>query len=163
VEGESISGIQADKAMNVDSAAGFNTYLAALEKAADVSISSFADFLSAVKKRHEYFVANHCCVSDHGLEEIYAEDYTDNEITAIFSKIRSGMNCLWKKTGNSNRPMLVNFAEWDHEAGFVQQYHLGALRNNNSRMLQKLGPDTGWDSIGDFAQGRSLRIFEYAR
>jgi len=148
-----------DKAMNVDSAGVFNSYLAGLEKAADVSISSFADFLSAVKKRHEYFIANHCCVSDHGLEEIYADDYTENEIQAIFSKIRSGNELSLEENRKFKSAMLVYFAEWDYEAGFVQQYHLGALRNNNSRMLQKLGPDTGWDSIGDFAQGRSLAKF----
>src|SRR5947209_12780432 len=55
--------------------------------------------------------------------------------------------------------MLITFAEWDWEKGWVQQYHLGALRNNNSRMLQQLGPDTGWDSIGDFSQSRSLAKF----
>jgi len=148
-----------DKAMNVDSAGVFNNYLSGLEKAADVSISSFADFLSAVKKRHEYFVANHCCVSDHGLEEIYADDYTENEIQAIFSKIRSGNELSLEENRKFKSAMLVYFAEWDYEVGFVQQYHLGALRNNNSRMLQKLGPDTGWDSIGDFAQGRSLAKF----
>ena len=55
--------------------------------------------------------------------------------------------------------MLIHFAEWDHEKGWAQQFHLGALRNNNTRMLQQLGPDTGWDSIGDFSQGRALSKF----
>jgi len=134
-----------DKAMNVDDANTFNNYLTLLEKASDISISTYNDYLAALKKRHDYFVSNNCNVSDHGLEEIYAEDYTQTEIAGIFAKIRSGGS--------------LTLEEWDWEKGFVQQYHLGALRNNNSRMLKQLGPDTGWDSIGDFSQARALSKF----
>jgi len=148
-----------DKAMNVDDAAIFNNYLGALESAANISITNYADYLSALKNRHDYFAANDCSVSDHGLEEIYAEDYTEAEITNIFSKIRSGNSLTITENKKFKSAMLVNFAEWDWEKGFVQQYHLGALRNNNSRMLGQLGPDTGWDSIGDFSQARALAKF----
>lgn len=148
-----------DKAMNVDDATSFNKYLNSLEAVSNIAISGFADYLSALKKRHDYFVANQCNVSDHGLEEIYAEDYTDTEITAIFNKIRLGNNLTIEEIKKFKSAMLIQFAEWDHERGFVQQYHLGALRNNNSRMLNSLGPDTGWDSIGDFSQARSLAKF----
>ncbi|MGH2552681.1 MAG: glucuronate isomerase [Chitinophagaceae bacterium] len=148
-----------DKAMNVDDVNTFNNYLTNLEKAADVSISSYNDYLAALKKRHDFFVSNHCSVSDHGLEEIYAEDYTITEITGIFAKIRSGGNLSLDENRKFKSAMLVTFAEWDWEKGFVQQYHLGALRNNNSRMLKQLGPDTGWDSIGDFSQAKALAKF----
>lgn len=148
-----------DKAMNVDDANSFNNYLSLLEQTSDISISSFNDYLAALKKRHEFFVANGCQVSDHGLEEIYAEDYTATEIVGIFAKIRSGGPLSLEENRKFKSAMLITFAEWDHEKGFVQQYHLGALRNNNSRMLGKLGPDTGWDSIGDFSQARSLSKF----
>ncbi|OSZ80728.1 glucuronate isomerase [Chitinophagaceae bacterium IBVUCB2] len=148
-----------DKAMNVDDANGFNNYLTGLEKAADISISTYNDYLAALKKRHTYFVANNCRVSDHGLEEIYAEDYTATEIAGIFAKIRSGGSLSLEENRKFKSAMLVTFAEWDHEKGFVQQYHLGALRNNNNRMLQQLGPDTGWDSIGDFSQAKTLAKF----
>jgi glucuronate isomerase len=148
-----------DKAMNVDDAVSFNNYLKSLEAVSNISISGFTDYLSALKARHDYFVANECSVSDHGLEQIYAEDYTDKEITAIFNKIRSGINLSIIEIKKFKSAMLIYFAEWDHEKGFVQQYHLGALRNNNSRMLKSLGPDTGWDSIGDFSQARSLAKF----
>jgi glucuronate isomerase len=148
-----------DKAMNVDDPAGFNAYLSLLEKAADTSISTFDHYLDALRRRHDYFVQNGCKVSDHGMEQIYAEDYTDAEIRNIFDKIRTGQALTVSDNRKFKSAMLVTFAEWDWERGFVQQYHLGALRNNNSRMLQKLGPDTGWDSIGDFEQGRALAKF----
>jgi glucuronate isomerase len=148
-----------DKAMNVDDANTFNNYLTGLEKAADVSISTYNDYLAALKKRHNYFVANNCSVSDHGLEEIYAEDYTATEIAGIFAKIRSGGALSLEENRKFKSAMLVTFAEWDWEKGFVQQYHLGALRNNNSRMLKQLGPDTGWDSVGDFSQAKALAKF----
>jgi len=148
-----------DKAMNVDYANNFNNYLTALEKAADISISTYNDYLAALKNRHDYFAANNCSVSDHGLEEIYAEDYTATEIAGIFAKIRSGGELSLTESRKFKSSMLVTFAEWDFEKGFVQQYHLGALRNNNTRMLGQLGPDTGWDSIGDFSQARALSKF----
>jgi glucuronate isomerase len=148
-----------DKAMNVDSVSGFNNYLTLLEKASDVSISTYNDYLAALKKRHDFFVANQSSVSDHGLEEIYAEEYTSTEIAGIFAKIRSGGELSLLENRKFKSAMLVNFAEWDWEKGFVQQYHLGALRNNNSRRLSQLGADTGWDSIGDFSQARALSKF----
>jgi glucuronate isomerase len=148
-----------DKAMNVDDANAFNAYLAKLEQAADTAIHQYADYINALKKRHDYFAANHCSVSDHGLETIYAEDYTETQIVAIFDKIRSGNHLTDIENRQFKSAMLITFAEWDHEKGWVQQYHLGALRNNNGRMLSQLGPDTGWDSIGDFSQARALAKF----
>ena len=148
-----------DKAMNVDDPAGFNAYLSLLEKSADTSISTFEDYIDALRRRHDYFVQNGCKVSDHGMEQIYAEDYTDAEIRAIFDRIRAGHALTVSDNRKFKSAMLLTFAEWDWERGFVQQFHLGALRNNNTRMLRKLGPDTGWDSIGDFEQGRALVKF----
>jgi glucuronate isomerase len=148
-----------DKAMNVDDTVGFNSYLASLEKATGISITTYAHYLSALKNRHDYFAANNCSVSDHGLEEIYAEDYTETEIISIFDRIRYGANLSLEERKKFKSAMLENFAEWDCEKGWVQQFHLGALRNNNARMLSQLGPDTGWDSIGDFSQARMLSKF----
>ncbi|KAA5541623.1 glucuronate isomerase [Adhaeribacter rhizoryzae] len=148
-----------DKAMNADDIEALNAYIQRLEEVAGVSIDNFDTYLTALKKRHDYFAENGCSVSDHGLEEIYAEDYTDDEIKQIFDKIRTRKSLSPEEALKFKSAMLYQFAIWDHEKGWVQQYHLGALRNNNSRMLRQLGPDTGWDSIGDFSQARALSKF----
>lgn len=148
-----------DKAMNIDDTASFNNYLGILEKVSGISINTFSHYIEALKKRHDYFAANGCAVSDHGLSEIYADDYTDNEIKTIFDKVRAKKDISTEEKRKFKSAMLIIFAEWDHEKGWVQQYHLGALRNNNTRMLNQLGPDTGWDSIGDFKYGQSLAKF----
>ncbi|WP_121357797.1 glucuronate isomerase, partial [Flavisolibacter nicotianae] len=148
-----------DKAMAVDDAASFNVYLGKLESISNTNITSFDQYLDALKSRHDFFASMNCSVSDHGLEQIYAEAYTEGEIKAAFNKIRSGRELTIEEVLKFKSAMLEIFAEWDHEKGWVQQYHLGALRNNNSRRLRELGADTGWDSIGDFSQGRALSRF----
>lgn len=148
-----------DKAMNADDVAGLNKYIDQLEVVTNTSISNIDGYLSALKTRHDYFAANGCKLSDHGLEQIYAEDYTDAEIAIIFNKIRNNGALLPLEILKFKSAMLYHFAIWDHEKGWVQQFHLGALRNNNARALANLGPDTGWDSIGDFTQGRALSKF----
>jgi glucuronate isomerase len=148
-----------DKAMDVTDTAAFNTYLTKLETVSNVSITSFNDYLSALKSRHDFFATMGCSVSDHGLEEIYAADFTIAEISAIFNDLRAGKHIIPEQQYKFKSAMLLQFAEWDWEKGWVQQYHLGALRNNNARMLRLLGADTGWDSIGDFPQGRALSSF----
>ena len=148
-----------DKAMAADDVPGLNAYIDKVAAITGVTIDSFDAYLTALKQRHQYFVDNGCKVSDHGLEQIYAEDYTDAEIVAIFNKIRANQSISYQEMLQFKSAMLVHFAHWDHAAGWVQQFHLGALRNNNARMLNKLGPDTGWDSIGDFSQAKMLSKF----
>lgn len=148
-----------DKAMNADDVSALNAYIDQVEAVTNTSIGSYSAYLDALKARHDFFAENGCSVSDHGLEQIYAEDYTDEEIARIFEKIRTKQEISYAENLKFKSAMLVQFAEWDHEKGWVQQYHLGALRNNNARMLRANGPDTGWDSIGDFSQARALSKF----
>ncbi len=148
-----------DKAMNPDDLEVLNAYINKLEEVTNTSIDSYDAYLSALKSRHDYFAANGCSVSDHGLEQIYAEDYTEEEISNIFQKIRAKRSIGLEENLKFRSALLFQFAIWDHEKGWVQQYHLGALRNNNARMLKITGPDAGWDSIGDFSQGKQLSKF----
>jgi glucuronate isomerase len=148
-----------DKAMNADDTEAFNAYVNKLEEVADVSIGDYDSYLQALKGRHDFFAANGCSVSDHGLEHIYADDYTDEEVRAIFNKIRGGAALLPGEILKLKAALLFQFAIWDHEKGWIQQFHLGALRNNNTRLLTQLGPDTGFDSMGDFSQARALSKF----
>lgn len=148
-----------DQAMNVDDPVRYNAYLRKLEQAANTSISTYQDLLAALKSRHDFFASLGCSVSDHGIEEIYADDYTDAEINTVFLKVRGGKQLTLPEIRQIKSALLVQLAIWDWEKGWVQQYHLGALRNNNSRMMRQLGPDTGWDSIGDFSQARALAKF----
>jgi len=148
-----------DKAMNADDLHALNAYILKLETVYGEPIGSYDDYLSALKSRHDYFAANGCVLSDHGIEQLYAEAYTEEEVSSIFNKIRAAGTLSKQEVLQFKSAMLYQFAIWDHEKNWVQQYHIGALRDNNSRMLQTLGPDTGLDSIGDFPQGRALSNF----
>lgn len=148
-----------DKAMNADQVSDLNAYIHKLESVSNVHISNFNEYLNALKSRHTFFAENGCIVSDHGLEQFYAEEYTDAEIEAIFQKIRSHQVLQPLEISKFKSCMLFNFALWDHEKGWVQQYHIGGLRNNNTRLLKKVGADAGLDSIGDFTQGVSMSKF----
>ena len=148
-----------DKEMNVDDNSMFNTYVSKVEAASNILVKNYTDYLKELKKRNDYFAAMGCSVSDHGLEQIYAEEYTSTDIKNIFAKIRGGGDLSLEENLKFKSAMLVEFARWDWEKGWVQQYHFGALRNNNSRLLQQLGPDTGWDSVGDFSQSKSMAKF----
>ena len=148
-----------DKAMQAEDVAGMNDYIQSLEKVSNKSIGTYQEYIQALKSRHDYFAENGCSISDHGLEQIYAEDFSDSEISKIFDTLRTGKALSPEDVLKFKSAMLLQFAEWDHEKGWVQQYHLGALRNNNARMLRVNGPDTGWDSIGDFSQARALSKF----
>lgn len=148
-----------DKAMNADDTVALNQYIDKLASIVEKPIANYQEYLAALKSRHDFFVENGASVSDHGLEQIYAEDYTEEEVAQIFLKIRNGESIMAEENLKFKSAMLFTFAIWDHERGWVQQYHLGAIRNNNDRLLASLGPDTGFDSIGDFSQGRQLARF----
>jgi len=148
-----------DKAMNADDLTVLNSYIDSLETIANNPMDTIEAYLKALKSRHDYFAQNGCRLSDQGLEQIYSEDYTDAEIAAIYLKIRSRLELSADEILKFKSALLYQFALWNHEKGWVMQLHLGALRNNNARGLSDLGPDTGWDSIGDFSQGRALSKF----
>jgi glucuronate isomerase len=150
---------RADKAMAVENTEQYNLYLGKLEEASGTAISNYMDLLTALSARHDFFHEQGCRISDHGLETFYAEDFEHSEIERIFLKIRSGRVLNGMEVLKFKSALLIELAVMDHEKNWAQQFHVGALRNNNSRWLHELGPDTGFDSIGDFKMARSMSRF----
>lgn len=148
-----------DKAMAAEDTQAYNQYLDRLAEVSDTQISTFDDLMSALQKRHDFFHEQGCRLSDHGLETVHADDYTEAEIKAIFTKVRGGTDLSEEELEKFYSAMLVEFARQDHEKGWVQQYHIGAIRNNNPRLFRSLGPDTGFDSIGDHNYAKPLAKF----
>ncbi|MBE0537934.1 MAG: glucuronate isomerase [Phycisphaerae bacterium] len=148
-----------DKAMAAENTLALNAWIDKLQEVADVYIADYRAYLTALRTRHDEFHANGCRLSDHGLDMAYAADYTAKEIKAIFDKIRSGKPLDDSKVLKFKSAMMVELALMDHDRGWVQQLHLGALRNNNTRMFKAAGPDTGFDTIGDCPQAAALSRF----
>jgi glucuronate isomerase len=145
-----------DKGMAVENAGEFNQWLDALSQRADIHIDNFDSYMRALNKQHDFFHEVGCRLSDHGIETAYALDYSDQEIKMIFDEIRSGKELSQLKVLKFKSAMLYHFGVMDANKNWTQQYHLGAIRNNNSRLFKSLGPDTGFDSIGDFELARPL-------
>ena len=148
-----------DKAMGVENPEAFHTYISQLEKASNKSISAFDELIDALKKRQDFFASMGCRLSDHGMETFYAEDYKESEIKLIFLKIRGGRKLDKEEILKFKSAMLYHFAVMDAEKGWTQQFHIGAIRNNNTKMMRKIGPDTGYDAIGDYEIARPMSKF----
>jgi glucuronate isomerase len=148
-----------DRAMAVEDLSALNVFIDKLEEICNMEITGFHSYIEALRHRHYYFHENGCRLSDHGLETAYAEDYTEKEIEKIFSRIRAGKELDAAERLRFKSVMMVEFALMDYESGWVQQLHLGALRNNSTRLFKTLGADMGYDSIGDFEMARPLSKF----
>ncbi|HSP17830.1 MAG TPA: glucuronate isomerase [Thermoanaerobaculia bacterium] len=148
-----------DAALAIEDPTSFNAWIERLQAAADASIATFPQFLDALDRRHAAFHDAGCRASDHGLEQIYAEEWSDAEAGAIFAHVRNGKTVDAGAVRRYKSALLHRFALMDHARGWVQQYHLGALRNTNSRMRRTLGADSGLDSVGDFEMARPLAHF----
>jgi len=148
-----------DKAMDVSNSSFFKDYLNRLGNLVDTEITSFEQYLEAIAKRHDYFHKMGCRLSDHGLNHLeYASSKCVN-LDQIFNKLLKGEPLQQQEQSLFQATCSLELAKMDHQKGWVQQFHLGALRNNNERMLRELGPDTGFDSIGDFPQAQNLSRF----
>ena len=147
-----------DKAILIE-AEGFNDYINQLEEVAKTSIATYTDLQDALRQRIDFFHENGCRLCDHGLNQISWAEASESEIKEIFKKRRGGANLAPQEIEKFKTDILLFLGETYHELGWVQQFHLGALRNNNKRMLAQLGPDTGWDSIGDYSQAEALSNF----
>ena len=148
-----------DKALAVENPEAFANYVNKLAEVAEMEIKDFDDFIAALQKRHDFFEENGCRLSDHGISEFFAADYTDEEIAAIFLKAKAGEIVTPEEEEKFKSKMLEVFGEMDAESGWTQQFHYGTIRNANSRMMAKLGPDTGFDSIGEFNTAQKCAKF----
>ncbi|MBN1789363.1 MAG: glucuronate isomerase [Bacteroidales bacterium] len=139
-----------DKVLMADNPVGFNEYIGKLAVVSGIDITSYGHLLEALDKRHEFFHDSGCRLSDHGLESFYCDGYTLTEINAIFGRIRKGFDLAPAEVSKFRSAMLYDLAVMDCDRGWTQQFHIGAMRNNNSRMFITYGPDGGFDSIGDY-------------
>lgn len=145
-----------DKALTVNNPAVFNAWCDKLSATSGIDSGSFGGFLDGIKKRHDFFHSIGGRLSDHGLEACFAADCTATQATAIFNKARAGQTATAEEAAQFGAYMMIYFGQLDAARGWTKQLHLGAMRNNNSRLFKALGADTGFDSIGDFPQGRAL-------
>ena len=145
-----------DKALTVDQPAAFNAWVDKLGQVSGVECRSLSGFLDALRKRHRYFHDMGCRLSDHGLNHVYADDCTEAEAARVFADARSGKKVSPAEANKFRSFMLLFVGELYAARGWVMQLHLGALRNNNTRLMRTLGADTGFDSIGDWPQAEAL-------
>jgi glucuronate isomerase len=150
---------RADRALAVDAPAELNAWLARLEAAAGVAITGFDAMIEALRRRHEAFHAVGCRLSDHGIEVPYAEAFTAAEVREAFDQARRGRTPSVPAVRAYRSAVLLELARMDAEADWTQQFHFGALRSVNHRAMRALGPDTGYDAIGDFELARPLARF----
>ena len=138
---------------------GLASYLNLLGASVDSEIKTFDEFLQAIKTRIDYFHDTGCRLADHGLEHMYAEPYTDTEVNQAFQDLQSGKSLSQESVDKFKSAVLYEMSKMYHEKGWSQLFHLGALRNNNTRLRNALGADCGTDSIGDFPQAVHLSRF----
>ncbi len=134
----------------------FIEFIQKLGEVVGFELNTLAELLRGLRQRADFFKTIGCQLCDHGLEQLYAEDFTDIEADTIYKKALAGVKLIDNEASIYKSAILHHLGEMYHELGWTQQFHLGALRNNNTRMLRQLGPDTGWDSIGDFKQAVGL-------
>ncbi len=148
-----------DKAMAVDNSTAYNAYIERLAEVADMAIESYPDLILALRKRHDFFATQGCCVADHGVADFPWAEASEQEISNLFLKVRSGDSLNALEVRKLQTAILLELCRMNAEKGWVQQFHFGALRNVNSRMFEKLGPDTGYDTIGDYSCATAIARF----
>ncbi len=145
---------------------GFAGYVQKLGEIVGFEIKDYYGIKQALRQRADFFKAQGCRICDHGLEQIYAADFTEENADKILKKVLSGGSLTAAEALEYKSAILHALGVMYSELGWVQQFHVGALRNNNKRALRELGPDTGWDSIGDWNQAEAMskylgRLDEY--
>ena len=148
-----------DKAMAIEAPSAYRNYINTLSEAADMEIRSYSELREALQKRHDHFESMGCRLSDHGLSTFYACDYTETEIERIFNSVLEGKEPSKAEADKFRSAFLFDQGIMDAKSGWTQQFHVGPIRNNNSRMFRAAGPDTGYDSINDLPLAEAGNIF----
>jgi glucuronate isomerase len=148
-----------DRAVNIEKVEEFNQWVNELEITSELKINNYQDFINAIKCRHDYFHNFGCRISDHGMDTFYAEKYLEEEINTIFNKARKNSELSVLEINKYKSALLFELALMDYKKEWTQQFHVGAIRNNNSKMMNKIGPDNGFDSIGDLNHIDSMSKF----
>lgn len=136
-----------DKVLAIENPESYLIYIQRLAESADQEIRTYDDLLEALRKRHDYFASLGCRLSDHGMDNFYADAYTETEIRQIFAKVLAGKQPDETEIRKFKSALLFELAIMDWEKDWVQQYHISVIRNNCTRMYQAIGPDTGFDAI----------------
>lgn len=150
---------RADKSMAINNPATYRAYMEQLSAASGVEITSYTDLIDALQRRHDYFCAAGCKLSDYGFDKFFAEEYTTNEVDAIFKRVMEGKIPSEQEVAKFKSATLFELCCMDHRSNWVMQFHYGVIRNNNTKMFNLLGPDTGFDSIGDFSTATEMAKF----
>jgi glucuronate isomerase len=148
-----------DRLLDVDDPKAFNAYVDRLAEVSGVSIRTGQDLLEAIQKRHDFFAAQDCKLSDHGLPHFYAEPYTEAGVRSSFARLRGGQRLEPHEAGQLRSALLYDLAVMDADSGWVQQFHYGPMRNCCTRLFRRLGRDIGCDSMGDDRTAASMARF----
>ena len=148
-----------DPGLQVDHPEGFNLWVDALGDIAGVRIDNLDDFLGALKSRHDFFHQLGGRLSDHGLERCYYAETTREAVSAIFRRARNGQSASVEEKEQYAFYLMREVGRWNAEKDWAMQFHIGAMRNNNTRKLMEVGPDTGFDSMGDYPQSYTMSRF----
>jgi glucuronate isomerase len=159
IETKVVPTFRPDKGLNVDQPEAWNVWVNRLAAVSDMSVESLDDFLAALKSRHDFFAEMGGRLSDHGLERCFFAATTKEQVAAIYNSARTGQAASAQAKEQFAFFVMREVGRWNAEKGFTMQFHLGAMRSNNTRMLKQIGPDTGFDSTGDYSQAGPMSRF----
>ena len=148
-----------DKAMAVNDSAAYKKYISLLGEVSGIQIQTYAQLLQALQARHDFFASEGCKVADHGVSAFPWAACTEAEATTLFAKVISGNELTSEEVAKLQTAILLELCRMNHAKGWVKQILFGPMRNVTSRMFRQLGPDTGFDTIGDYSNGQALARF----
>ncbi len=137
-----------DNVIKTDDPVKFGAYIEKLGKSAGTEIKSFSGLVEVLDRRHQFFHNTGARLSDHGMDRFYFNSFTEGEADRIFIKLLKGESISFEETEKYRTAIMTELCRMNHKRGWTQQFHVGAMRNNNLRKFRQMGPDTGWDSIG---------------